>query len=218
MKIIAISDTHNKHNQINIQPCDLLIHTGDATGMGREREVRAFAKWFEKQPALNKIYVPGNHELDLAKFLPMSKTWFEEECPSGIMLINQMVTIRGIKIFGSPVQPYFHNWAWNMYPAELATFWKRIIPDEVDILLTHGPAYGILDQVQYADGTLKPDRLGCPSLLKRIKEVKPDIHICGHIHSGHGELHEEGTSFYNAAMCDEMNMISYPITIIEYEK
>lgn len=215
-KIIAISDTHNKHNQIKIPECDILIHAGDATGRGRESEVRNFAKWFNKQPAKYKIFVPGNHEVDLENNLPYSKKWFEEECSSGIMLINQEVTIKGIKIFGSPVTPWFHNWAWNKYPNELDTFWEETIPEGTNILITHGPAVGILDQVTYADGTPKSGFLGCYHLLERIRAVKPDLHFCGHIHSGHGEKHIDGTSFYNVSICDEMYSASNPITIVEY--
>lgn len=218
IKIVAISDTHNKHNQIKIPNCDLLICAGDATGRGRESEVRNFAKWFEKQPAKFKIFVPGNHEVELENNLPYSREWFEEECPSGIMLINQTVNILGIRIFGSPVTPWFHSWAWNKYPSELETFWKETIPEGINILITHGPAATILDQVLYVDGTPKTEFLGCYHLLKRIREVKPDLHFCGHIHSGHGEKHINGTSFYNASICDEQYQATNPVTIVEYNK
>jgi len=99
-----------------------------------------------------------------------------------------------------------------------------MIPEDTDILVTHGPPYEILDEVFAVDGSsyrdhgMMPRYVGCVDLAARIKEVKPDLHIFGHIHSGHGQKHVNGVSHYNASICDEMYAPSNPITIIEYEK
>lgn len=209
MKLIAISDTHNKHNTLTIPECDVLIHAGDSTGRGRESEIRNFAKWFNAQPAIYKIFVPGNHELEFERQLPASKLWFEEECPTGIILINESITIAGLKIYGSPVTPWFHNLAWNAYTDQLKTTWAAI-PQDTDVLVTHGPAATILDSV-------KPGApaLGCYILLDEIQNrVNPKIHIHGHIHGGHGKAIAGTTTHYNVSICDEAYGPCNPITEI----
>jgi Icc-related predicted phosphoesterase len=130
---------------------------------------------------------------------------------------GETVVIDGIKIHGSACTPFFHAWAWNRFSHELKEEWAKI-PDDTDILVTHGPPYGILDTVNFADGTPKSEHLGCQHLMDRIMEIKPDLHICGHIHSSYGQKHHEGVSFYNVSNCDEMYVASNPITYIDYEK
>lgn len=210
MKIIAISDTHNKHNEITIPECDILIHSGDATGMGRPSEIRNFAKWFNKQPAKHKIFVPGNHELKFEKELPASKLWFSEECPDGILLINESITIEGIKIYGSPVTPFFYNWAWNQHSDELIKTWQGI-PDDTQILVTHGQANGINDIVDNQAGM----HLGCHHLMSRIQELSQlKIYIGGHLHSGKKFTYFNGVQFYNASICGETYSVDYSPTEI----
>jgi Icc-related predicted phosphoesterase len=219
-KVVAISDTHSKHNKMAAIPkCDILIHAGDATSMGHEREVRAFAAWFEKQPATYKIFIPGNHELEFERQLPASRLWFEEECPSGIMLIDQSVEVMGIKIYGSPQTPWFYDWAFNQDRKQIKKYWDAI-PDDTDILVTHGPPLRVLDEVLNAIGDRHwpPQCVGCEELAEAVKRVKPDLHIFGHIHCSHGQKHQDGTSFYNVAICDETYMTSNPITVIDYIK
>lgn len=225
MKIVAISDTHNRHDKLIIPECDLLIHAGDWTGGGYETEVRNFAKWLNKQNQANHIVViPGNHELDFEQNLPDSKQWFYEECPRAKLLIDEGCEIDGIKIWGSPVQPWFHDWAWNrakdLYEShikgipEIKPHWD-IIPDDTNILITHGPPYNILDKTIF-----KNEPLGCYKLLERIKQLKDlDLHFFGHIHSPGGQqVHLDGISYYNAAICDERYYPSNPITIVDYIK
>lgn len=210
LKIIAISDTHNKHKEITIPECDILIHAGDATGMGRASEIRNFAKWFNKQPAKYKIFVPGNHELKFEKELPASKLWFSEECPDGILLINQSIEIEGIKIYGSPITPFFYNWAWNEYKEGLEKAWKAI-PDDTNLLITHGQAYGINDIVDNQPGV----HLGCQHLMDRIQELKNlKIYIGGHLHSGKKYTYFNGVQFYNASICGERYTVDYAPTEI----
>jgi Icc-related predicted phosphoesterase len=207
MLIVAISDTHNKHSSIVIPECDLLIHAGDATGRGTYSEVVDFAEWFEKQPAKHKVWVPGNHEKHFEKELPASMLWFTEHC-SGHVLINQEVTIEGLRIYGSPVTPYFNNWAWNKYPDEIQEYWNAI-PEGLDILITHGPAFDILDTVYPG---CQP--LGCPALRASISIKKPKIHISGHIHGGHGTLKHDATTHYNVSICNEAYQPINPISVI----
>lgn len=213
MRIVAISDTHNYHDLVTIPECDILIHAGDATGQGTFSEVRKFAEWFEKQPAKHKIFVPGNHELDFANQYPHSAYWFDDYCPSGFMLINDSITIEGIEFYGSPVTPFFNNWAWNEFSQGLMRTWK-VIPDTTNILITHGPPYGILDTSYVAKG----QKLGCAFLRDEIKDrVKPRVHIFGHIHDSHGIFSDGTTDYYNASICTEEYSPDNPVTIIEVD-
>jgi hypothetical protein len=105
-----------------------------------------------------------------------------------------------IRIYGSPWQPEFYSWAFNLQrnSIELSGKWEAI-PDNTDILVTHGPAFGTLDTVtgrQY-------DNLGCELLAERIERLKPKIHVCGHIHSGYGYEFKDGTHYFNAAILNE---------------
>lgn len=220
LKIVAISDTHNRHDKLVIPKCDILFHTGDWSGLGREYEIREFARWLNKQPqAKHVVLIPGNHELEFEKALPASLQWFKEECPNAHLLINESITIEGIKIFGSPITPFFLDWAWNKHRGDdIQKYWDAI-PIDTQILLTHGPPYGILDQVLYSDGTPKSPNLGCYQLMNKIKELKDlDLHFFGHIHSPGGrQIHQDGVSFYNASICDELYYPSNPITKVDYE-
>lgn len=220
MKIVCISDTHNRHKKLTIPECDLLIHAGDWSFQGQYSEVKDFAKWLNKQydQCSNIVVIPGNHELMFEKNLPFSKTWFTEECPDAHLLIEESVTIDGIKIYGSPIQPFFCNWAWNRYPHEIKKHWDAI-PDDTNILITHGPPEGILDQTIYANGDIRPDMLGCPELLRRVKELKHlKLHTFGHIHYFGGKIkQEDGVVFNNASICDEQYIPLNPITVIDLD-
>lgn len=219
LKIVGISDTHNRHNKLVIPECDILIHAGDATGMGRESEVRNFAKWFDKQDAGHLIWVPGNHEKDFEDCLPHSLEWFKEECPTGIILINESVNIEGINIYGSPVTPWFYDWAWNVHRHQIKKYWNNI-PLNTDILITHGPPHQILDEIVYANGDPKGEFVGCWELSDRIKDLKQlKHHLFGHIHFWGGQtVAKDGILYHNLSICDEAYMPSNPITIIDYIK
>lgn len=230
-KIIILSDTHNRHNKLTIPECDFLFHCGDWTSMGHKHEVEDFAKWLDKQPAKHVVLIPGNHELQFEKDFPNSRKWITDHCPKAHLLVDESVTLEGIKIHGSPVQPFFCDWAWNRasgkkgysinfkdyYPPDIKPHWD-MIPNDTNILLTHGPPFGILDKTTYANGDPKPDNLGCELLMNRIKELKDlDLHFFGHIHSPGGtQVHMDGVSFYNAAICDECYYPGNPITEVEY--
>ncbi len=244
MKIVAISDTHNRHKQIKVfketvfsmvdgedkeqEPLggDIIIHAGDATGRGESGEVEAFIKWYGSLDFSHRILVPGNHDF----FFERQPERARELCEQyGVtLLIDESVVVNGVKIHGSPVQPWFHNWAFNRARTlEAATTvhpWIKnhwdLIPDDTDILVTHGPPYGVLDEVVRVDGSSynPPNLVGCEELMYAVKRIKPDIHIFGHIHCGHGQKHLNGTSFYNVAICDEMYSASMPVTEIDYEK
>lgn len=220
--ITFLSDTHNRHDEIETGSGDILIHSGDATGMGYECEIRDFAEWFAKQDYEHKVFTPGNHDWGFEKEPAKYREMFKE---LGIhLLIDESVTLEGIKIYGSPVTPWFLNWAFNRARngAEAALHnidyifphWD-MVPMDTDILITHGPPYMILDELQYVNGDPKGQFVGCEDLAKRIAEVKPKVHAFGHVHCGNGMLEQDGTLYINAANLDECYSYSYePFSIL----
>ena len=197
MKIVCISDTHCQISKVTLPAGDVLVHSGDLTYRGSTKEV-AKELYDLKQKAnnfKNIIMIAGNHD----RLAETDPTMMRTLCgDNGITyLFDSSVEIDGKVFFGSPFQPEFCNWAFNVPRGpELAAIWKKI-PDKVDVLLTHGPPAGILD--------LCPDgsRVGCEDLYKRVIEVKPELHVFGHIHHSYGMQLFNGTIFVNASICTE---------------
>jgi Icc-related predicted phosphoesterase len=215
MKIVAMSDVHNRYQKIIIPTCDLLISCGDYSSMGRLHEVKNFHKWIDKQPATHIISCQGNHELQVEKNFQISKQVALEECPRAHFLDEGPLEIEGVKIWCSAITPFFCNWAWNRFRGPyIKEHWDRI-PEDIDILVTHGPPYGILDTVYNTDGTPK-EHVGCQDLYSRIwylKKIK--LHFFGHIHNEYGHKELNGVKFYNASICDETyNPVNLP-TVVE---
>lgn len=226
MKIVAISDVHGKWNKITIPDCDLLISAGDYSFRGERWMIEDYHRWLNNQKARHIISGQGNHELAVEADFAGSKALALEECPRCHFIDEGPIEIEGVKIWYSAITPWFYDWAWNRRRTEeenkafgggwIKPHWNKI-PEETDVLVTHGPPYGILDVVRRPDGTPK-ERVGCEDLKNRILEVKPDLHIFGHIHHSHGQVHQDGVSYYNVSICDEMYMPSNPITVIDYEQ
>lgn len=219
LKVVAISDTHNRHNKITIPKCDILIHCGDSTGLGHRKEVVNFAQWFEEQPATHKIFVPGNHELDFEKQLPDSKLWFTEHCPSGILLMHEQVEVEGLKIFGTSYTPQFYNWAFMCERGEDIRKKWEVVPEGLDILISHGMPYGILDTVDAIDldGIPFLHNAGCVDLRTEVRDrIKPKLFFGGHLHKSGGKSVTIGdTIFHNSAICNDEYEANNPLTIVE---
>lgn len=208
MKIIAISDTHDNHRQIKIPEADMLIVAGDFT-CHREPIIARYSdfhNWITEQPVKYKIVVAGNHDTlfekqnDLARQMFHNVTYLED---SG-------VEIEGLKIWGSPWTPEFAGWAFMKPDHELEERWQHI-PRDIDILITHGGPYGILDE------NLEGQYCGSSSLLKRIHELRNlKYHIFGHIHEAKGKhnCEELSPTFINASQCDRLNnLVNKPVVI-----
>jgi Icc-related predicted phosphoesterase len=220
MKITFISDTHVKHKQIteDLPGGDLLIHAGDISSMGHKHEIQQFCKWFNSLENYTvKTFIAGNHDFGFEKEPEMAKEVVDSY--KDIVYLQDSFLGYGVdtenyvKIYGSPWQPEFYNWAFNLPKngLELAQKWNDI-PDDTDILITHGPAFGYLDTImgQY-------DNLGCQLLTNRIKTIKPKIHVCGHIHSGYGYVFDGDTHFINASVLDEQYQYSQKPLTVEWE-
>lgn len=203
MKIVCISDTHGKHHELAPLPAgDMLIYAGDMTVRGTQDQIDNFLAWMAKLPYQYKILVAGNHDFALEQ-QPSSIV-----IPQGIhYLYNEMVELAGLKIWGSPVcTPYF-NWAF-MWQQKQRQELYRTIPDDVDIIINHGPALGVLDK------TVKFNHAGCEFLRQRILEVKPKLSVCGHIHESYGQIELAGIVFVNAALLNRSyEIVNAPIVI-----
>lgn len=212
MKAVFLSDTHKKHRSLDPLPeGDLLIHAGDFSSTGRAAEIQDFASWFAQQPHPHKILIAGNHDLtlDLPYYEQHWRRWHPKAPEpaselhawlsnhSGFhYLLDEAIVLDGLTIYGSPWQPYFFNWAFNLPRGSASAKVWRKIPTKTDILITHGPPQGIGDLCNSGI------HAGCADLLREIQErVKPTIHCFGHIHEGYGQYHDGTTTYINASSC-----------------
>lgn len=201
MKITAISDTHNKHKYIDTRAfsnTDILIHAGDFTSNGNATQTLAFLQWFSDLPVPHKILIAGNHD-SFARSIDFPS--MIAQFPSVTYLYNSSVTINGLKIWGSPYSNTFGRWAFMAEDIELADIWEQI-PKDTNIVITHGPAYGIGDLV---DNDYEPGRdkhVGSNTLTAKLKSLKKlKLHVTGHIHESYSTYLGKWTTV-NASICD----------------
>lgn len=202
MKLVLISDTHTGHRNIqNMPEGDVLIHAGDicqSMGAGAKHnmpQIEAFNIWLGELPYKHKIVIAGNHDFPFQHFPEYARPMIT----NGTYLQDEAVTIDGVKFYGSPWQPWFGGWAFNAERgAEIDKHWQKI-PDDTDVLITHGPPHGILDEVRNQYG--RAQHTGCEMLLKRVNELQQlKLHVFGHIHVGRGHVMKGETAFFNAAV------------------
>jgi Icc-related predicted phosphoesterase len=203
-RIVCMSDTHDRLAEypFPIPEGDIFIHAGDFTVSGMGAEIQRFNEFLGALPHSHKVVIAGNHDL---MFEGPENARARKLLTNAQYLQDSAITIEGLKIYGSPWQPEFFNWAFNLprgYPLEKK--W-RSIPDNTDILITHGPPHGILDLIPSGE------HVGCEDLEERIGNLSLKLHIFGHVHHSYGIKEkawwqeEEGphTIFVNAAICDE---------------
>jgi Icc-related predicted phosphoesterase len=199
-KIVMISDTHGLHNQITVPDGDLLIHAGDMSMGGTIQQIEEFANWFGRLPHRRKIIIAGNHDFLFEKKPSIAETIIRST--NAVYLNDTGYTFEGLKFWGSPVQPWFCNWAFNRQRgAEIKKHWD-LIPNDTDVLITHGPPRGIGDQ---AEPEKNSKCLGCDDLFDTVESNRLDLklHVFGHIHGGSG-IHQFGQmKFVNASVLDE---------------
>jgi Icc-related predicted phosphoesterase len=194
MRLVCISDTHGHHRRLTIPDGDVLIHAGDFTDQSNIAEVTDFLMWFEKQSHPARVLCCGNHDSlfesdpDIARSL----------IPSGVTYLQDTgCEISGLRFWGSPVQPWFYDLAFNRQRGDEINRHWAMIPMDTDVLVTHGPAYGKLDRIGNSE------RGGCEMLRARILEIGPQLHVCGHLHDGYGTDFLGKTKVVNAAICNE---------------
>ena len=205
IKICAVSDTHSYQWDVKIPKCDIFIFAGDA---GLTDNVRAwdFYNWLDNLDACYKVIVMGNHDSICER---VGKEICKEFFNNAIYLENQSVEIEGIKIWGSPFSKMFNNWYFMRYDNELKEIWDTI-PEDTDIVVTHGPAFGWLDRVGWKNE-------GSQTLRDRLEEIKPKYHICGHIHSEHNIVQKRNTIIVNASILDNDYKMSFEPIVFDYE-
>lgn len=193
IRIICISDSHSVHNDVVVPDGDLLIHAGDSTIVGETKEITKFNEWLGSLPHKHKIIIAGNHDWLFQTNPLLAKSLIT----NAIYLEDSSCEIMGFNIYGSPWQPWFFDWAFNLPRGNaLAEKWSKI-PEKTDILITHGPPQSILDV------TPRGEFAGCEELLKVVQKIKPRLHVFGHIHHSYGQMKKWDIEFVNACVCDE---------------
>jgi Icc-related predicted phosphoesterase len=204
MHITAISDTHTQHHKLNLPAGEMLIHAGDISSRGAEHEVLDFIEWFGEQDFKYKIFIAGNHDFFFEKF---TKQEIDKLLPKGVIYLQDSgVEIEGINIWGSPISPWFFDWAFNRHRGEdIAKHWA-LIPKNTDVLITHGPVFDVLDE------TIGGEKVGCKDLLNTLKNLNVKAHICGHIHEAYGMQEIGSTKFINASVLNQRYwMVNEPV-------
>jgi Icc-related predicted phosphoesterase len=189
LRLVLISDTHELHRELSVPDSDILIHAGDFTMFSRSMSAVAdFNAWLGELPCSWKVLVPGNHESFLEAD-PSKRSMLS----NATVLINEGIEIEGLRIWGSPVTP-LSGGAFGLSSAEDR---RRLYAQigKTDVLVTHGPAFGILDSPPAAEF-----HSGCPELLGAVKRVRPKLHIFGHVHGAYGIFQTDHTTFANAAL------------------
>jgi Icc-related predicted phosphoesterase len=209
MKLICLSDTHNQLTKVDIPDGDVLIHAGDFSNSGNYADHYTFAKQFGAYPHKHKIVVFGNHDVYAEKQTNIIRELFKEH---GItVLLDEEIIIDGFKFYGSPWVPRYGNWAWMRDRGRHIGVKFDNIPENVDVLITHGQPYGILDTTIYGNGNQ-----GCKELLKACIDKQPKHVMGGHLHhEGGTQLTKHGMTFYNLAICDEQYSPCRPVTVID---
>lgn len=206
MKILCFSDTHRCIDGLVIPKVDVVVCAGDFCNTGSLEDVSVFNRWFSRLPVTHKILVAGNHDICFERDPALARSCLDKNI---IYLQDEGIEIGNIKFYGSPWQLPFMNWAFNLPEDGLRKNFERI-PENVDVLITHSPPYGILDSVK------GKNHLGSKSLLERVKKVKPRYHVFGHIHDSYGKNNDKATrtTFLNCSLLDESyRFVNKPIVI-----
>jgi len=210
--IVCISDTHNLHNFLSVPEGNILLHAGDFSLRGRESETISFLKWYEAQPHEHKIFTCGNHECGCEANHSLFLQLIKEHAPSCHYLNDSGMEIMGLKIWGSPVTPRFgYGWSWNRdRGADIQRHWN-MIPEDTNVLITHGPPHGIVDKLEYGE------HAGCENLRKTIDEKLDNLLLTchGHLHSAYGRETIGPKTFVNAAVVNEDYVLTNLPIVVE---
>lgn len=204
MRIVCLSDTHDLHDRLQVPDGDLLLHAGDATMSGTMAQIEAFDRWLGRLPHRHKVVIAGNHDWGFQRTPARARAAIR----NATYLEDEETTVDGLRIWGSPWQPWFYDWAFNLQRGpEIAAKWA-LVPAGIDVLVTHGPPAGILDR------TSRGDDVGCADLLATVQQRRPRLHVFGHIHEGYGTVERDGTRFVNASNCSERyHPVQKPIVV-----
>jgi Icc-related predicted phosphoesterase len=215
MKILFLSDTHTQHRQLrNLPDADVFVHSGDMSAMDfrtpnadAEKNAQDFIDWMNALNYRYKIFIAGNHDL---YFASKTREEIQQSLPENMYyLCDSGVEIEGVKFWGSPVSPIFHNvWAFTRQRGEkIAQHWS-LIPKNTDILLTHCPPFSILDS------TANGEHIGCRDLLQTVQAIKPHYHLFGHVHESYGIERQGETTFINGGgLNGNYKIVNQPVVV-----
>ena len=200
-----ISDTHG-HEDFAVPAGDVLIHAGDGCKRGTLDEAARWGEHLDRLPHPHKVVIAGNHDRCFESDLADARLQLP---PDVHYLHDSGCEIAGLELWGSPWQPWFLSWAFNLQRGpELAAKWA-LIPATTDILITHGPPMGILDR------TYDERAVGCEALREALTRVRPRVHCFGHIHEGYGSEARDGTLFVNASTCTLAYRPTNPAIVVD---
>jgi len=202
MKIVMMSDNHNSYSGLDIPDGDVFIHSGDYSGHGTLQELSAFNTWLGKLKHACKLFVPGNHD----GLFQTDPSLAKGVLTNAITLIDSSFDWKGIKFYGTPWQPFFNNWYFNVQDDSKRTELFNKIPDTTNVLITHCPPYDVLDK--NCEGELCGDLM----LTRRISSLRAlRLHVFGHIHDGAGSKFLEPVTYINSSvMNDHYKLVNKP--------
>lgn len=215
MRLVLMSDTHGQHRGLDVPEGDVLVHAGDIcmsmhvpSSRVLEKNVetlRDFDDWLGDLPHPHKVVIAGNHDFAL-QYVEESRGVLR----SARYLQDEGVAIGGLQFWGSPWQPHFGGWAFNAHRGEeIAQKWAKI-PTSTDVLITHGPP-------QFHHDWVGAENVGCADLLRKVHEVKPRLHVFGHIHHGYGQTQDSEALFCNAAVVNGKYQLTNDPIVVELE-
>lgn len=216
MRIVCISDTHSLNERIMVPDGDVLIHAGDLTDAGTLEQILDAYAWLGSQPHQRVIVTAGNHDFGM-QHLPQLRDIVAKKFPKIDTLLDSDTMLNGLRVWGSPWQPWFHDWAFNFLPGrageeEAEERWAQI-PDDTTVLVTHGPPYGMLDK------TARGQHVGCSALATRVATLdKLRLHVFGHIHAGYGTQRVGRVLCVNACICDSHNDPKRTAIVLDFDE
>jgi len=199
MRLVIVSDTHSRHEELGTLAGDVLIHCGDGLNAFAPASdaLQKLDDWFGRQAFAEIFYVGGNHDFEIERRATAGETVFE----NATYLQDQSFAVSGVRFYGSPWIPELVGWAYYRSTADLIETWSAI-PENVDILITHSPPYGVLDR------NSRNKHCGCPALAGRVSAVRPRLHCFGHVHASAGNCDVEGTTYANTSSVDSSYRIA----------
>lgn len=207
LRLVCLSDTHDRHEAVRVPDGDVLVHAGDFTGRGDPAAVEVFGAFLAGLPHRVKVVVAGNHDFLLEREPERARALLGDV----VYLQDSGAEVEGLSFWGSPWQPRFHDWAFNLpRGAPLAERWARI-PEGLDVLVTHTPPFGVLDAIWNGR------RVGCDDLALALDRVRPRVHVFGHIHESYGVIERGGRISVNACACDRRYRPVQPPVVLDVD-
>ena len=210
MKVVCISDTHEKHEGLEVPDGDILIFAGDCSMVGSSEALHRFNEWLGKLPHEHKFWTYGNHEWTCDPNNRNYCSGYEKIITNGKQLNGNGAEVDGFKLWGSPMAPRFHGWAFGLEAYETFRYWRHI-PENTDVLITHGPPRGIMDQNGIGE------HCGCPNLTERVQQITTRVHVFGHIHTQYGVEERDGTRYVNASVLDDRYELVREAIVLEVD-